>query len=75
MGKSFWPFLVRSQEDIDKVKKLRDAHNMRQDVGEALESGYVVRYRGHYFWLLKVRLVAASAGHAAAVGLIALDTL
>lgn len=54
MGKSFWPFLVRCQADVARVKRIMDIHNARQDVGDKLESGYMVKYKGHTFWLLKV---------------------
>ena len=59
MGKSYWPFLVRSQEDVDRVKRIVAVHNARQDVGEALEPAYLVRYQGHFFWL---QMVSQSRG-------------
>ena len=57
MSGNEWAFLVRSEVDLFKVQALANKHNERGDVGDPLESVKAVKYKGYYFWVLKVGVV------------------
>lgn len=56
MGKSYYSFLIRSQEDLAAVRELEKKHNEAKE-GEAGEefdsdSEYMIKFEGEYFLIL-----------------------